>query len=179
MKTLSKTQSFNDPLETFLAGEDLDVYRGLNPKDVSRRKFIKLTGVAGGGLVLAFTLTPKFKGAAAKEAMPKNMGADLNAYVQVRPDGKIRIYSKNPEIGQGIKTGLPLIIAEELDASWSDVVVENAPVAPRFGGQFAGGSLSTPMNFQPMRVAGATAALGLVPRRLQQFGLLHQGLALA
>jgi len=165
MKTRDTIQSFSDPLDAFVPEGAVEAYRG-EPSNVNRRKFIKLSGVAGGGLVLAFTLMPKLGiyDADAKEmAKGKSGDVDLNAYIQVHPDGTIRIYSKNPEIGQGIKTGLPMIVAEELDAPWSKVIVEQAPIDPkRFGAQFAGGSLSTPFNFQPMRVAGATARAMLV-----------------
>jgi isoquinoline 1-oxidoreductase beta subunit len=162
MKKLSNTPSFNDPLDAFMTSEDWQASFGKADPDVSRRKFIKLTGVAGGGLVLAFTLVPKLGLQSASAKTMEKKPVDLNAYIQIRPDGKIRIYSKNPEIGQGIKTGLPLIIAEELDANWADVVVENAPIDMRFGAQFAGGSLSTPMNWMPMRQAGATGRAMLV-----------------
>ncbi len=79
--------------------------------------------------------------------------------MHIKPDGRITIFSKNPECGQGIKNGLPMIIAEELDCAWSDVDVEQADVdAALYGGnQFAGGSLSTPANWMTMRNAGATA----------------------
>ena len=130
-------------------------------KGVNRRGFIKLTGVAGGGLVLAFSLNGKvIKGAMAADMAE---GADLNAFIQIKPDNSIRIYAKNPEIGQGVKTSLPQIIADELDADWQSVHVEMAPVdGRRFGGQFAGGSLSIPMNWMSLRQAGAAGRSMLV-----------------
>lgn len=124
---------------------------------VNRRSFLKLVGVAGGGLTLAMSFGP----AAFAETADGDLQS-LNAYVRVSPEGKIYIYSKNPEIGQGIKTALPMIIAEELDASWDDVVVEQSPIGAIYGRQFAGGSLSIPMNWQSMRQAGATARAMLI-----------------
>lgn len=126
------------------------------PVVMNRRQFMKATGVAGGGLMLSFALGSR--GAMAQSG-PSHQGEFVpNAFIQVRPDDSIVIFAKNPEIGQGIKTGLPLIIAEELDADWSKVQVVQAAVdAQRFGMQFAGGSLSTPMNWMPSRQAGASA----------------------
>lgn len=127
---------------------------GLPP--VTRRQFMKLSGVAGGGLVLGLSLGVSRKARAQQAA--EGQLASLSPYVQIQPNGRINIFSKNPECGQGIKTGLPLIIAEELDCRWEDVDVKQADIdAALYGVQFAGGSLSTPMNWMAMRQAGATA----------------------
>jgi len=126
--------------------------------DVDRRGFLKLSGIAGGGLIIGMALGGSNKAMAqAKGKAPAEV--TLSPYVQVKPDGRVNIFSKNPECGQGIKTGLPLMIAEELDCAWKDVDVKQADIdAKRYGAQqFAGGSLSTPMNWIPMRQAGATA----------------------
>ena len=83
--------------------------------------------------------------------------------MQVQPDGKIVLFAKNPEVGQGVKTSLPLIVAEELDADWTQVEVRQSVIdAALYGPQFAGGSLSIPMNFDVLRRAGATARAMLV-----------------
>src|ERR1035441_1799953 len=85
----------------------------------SRRDFLKVSAAAGGGFLLSFAL-PDF--AAAAGAGGKT--ASLNAYVRIAPDNVVTIMSKNPEIGQGIKTMLPMLIAEELDVDWSQVRIE-------------------------------------------------------
>ena len=122
----------------------------------SRRDFIK-TGALAGGFVLAFAITPR-PAQAQGEAT-----ASLNAYVHVGVDGIVTIKAKNPEIGQGVRTSLPMIIAEELDVAWENVRIETAESDPkRFGLQLAGGSLSTPRNFDDHRRVGAVARQMLI-----------------
>ncbi len=121
----------------------------------SRRDLLKAS-VVGGGLVLSFSIAPK---AGAAEA-----GAQaLNAYVRIAPNGLVTIMAKNPEIGQGVKTSLPMMIAEELDVLWENVRIEQADNDPKlFTRQFAGGSLATPMNYDDLRKVGAVARAMLV-----------------
>ncbi len=122
----------------------------------TRRHFLKASALVGGGLVLEFTLPTH--GVRAEEPVTLVGSGELNAYVKIASDGKITIYSANPEMGQGIKTALPMIIAEEMGARWDDVVVLQSPVdAERFGRQGAGGSTSIPRNFDLMRQVGASA----------------------
>lgn len=121
---------------------------------LDRRQFLKLTGVVGGGLMLA-SVAPR---AHAQE----NAAFQPNRYLKIDSEG-IQIFAKNPEIGQGVKTSLPMIVAEELDASWSDVQVIQAPIdSDAYGFQFAGGSMSIPMNYMTLRNAGATARSMLI-----------------
>lgn len=126
---------------------------------VSRRALLKLSAATGAGLVLAFHIGGKTAQAA---AAPRGVFAP-NAFLRVAPSGRILIYSKSPEIGQGIKTAFPLIIAEELDAAWTDVDIAQAPINPLvYGRQSAGGSRSIPMSWDQLRQAGATARAMLV-----------------
>ncbi len=116
----------------------------------SRRLLLKVGLAAGGGLLVG--LAPAFAAAAAADT------AILNAYVRIAPDGGVTIAAKNPEIGQGIKTMLPMVIAEELDVDWGAVRIEQAPVDFKaYGAQFAGGSMATPLNYDLMRRVGAAA----------------------
>ena len=122
---------------------------------IDRRSFLKLTGIVGGGLMLSFATT--------KVGAQRIEGTlNPNGYIKIDADG-IVLFAKNPEIGQGVKTSLPMIIAEELDAAWDDVtVVQSAVDQQVYGSQFAGGSTAIPMNFDTMRRAGATARSMLV-----------------
>ena len=127
----------------------------------SRRRFMQTTGIAGGGLMLGFVLKAKPAHATPGALQP-------NAFLRIDADG-ILLYAKNPEIGQGVKTSLPMIVAEELDAAWDDVAVEQAPIdAEAYGMQFAGGSTSIPMNWDTLRQAGAAARAMLVAAAAKQ-----------
>ena len=133
---------------------------------IGRRSFLKLTGLAGGGLALAFYLeggTQAFAAQADGEFAP-------NGFIHISPDGSILIYSKNPEIGQGIKTAFPMIIAEELDADWEDVRVEQSEINQAvYGRQSAGGSRSIPSSWDQLRQAGAVARAMLVSAAAQEW----------
>ena len=130
---------------------------------IGRRQFLKLTGLAGGGLMLSFAA----------------MGGSASDSRVLRPNGFLRIdvggitlYAKNPEIGQGVKTSLPMIVAEELDAAWEDVQVVQAPIDPAtYGQQVAGGSTSILMNWDSLRQAGATARAMLVGAAAARLGV--------
>ena len=132
---------------------------------VSRRAFLMGSAAAGGGLLLDLSFVPAVK-AAPGQAAPAT--STLNAYVQINPDDTVTIFSKNPEIGQGIKTTFAQMIAEELDVDWKQVRAEQAPTdAKLYGAQFAGGSLSVPMNYDILRRAGAAGRSMLVTAAAQ------------
>jgi isoquinoline 1-oxidoreductase beta subunit len=136
----------------------------------SRRAFLRASVSLSGGLLLDFSI-----GAALLRAAPASSpgsAATLNAYVQIASDGVVTIMSKNPEIGQGIKTMLPMLIAEELDVDWRDVRIEQALHDPeRYGRQFAGGSRATPLHWEPLRRVGAAGRQMLVSAAAQTWGV--------
>ncbi len=129
---------------------------------IDRRQFLKLTGLVGGGLMLSF---------AGPKAMANGGVLQPNGYIRIDAGG-ILLFAKNPEIGQGVKTSLPMIVAEELDAAWDDVQVVQSPIdQTAYGAQFAGGSMSIPMNWTTLRRAGATARAMLVSAAAKRWGV--------
>lgn len=140
----------------------LDTTTGTTLDAPSRRTFMK-TGLAAGGLMLSFSLAGR--GAAATPAA-------LNAYVRIAPDGIVTIVSKNPEIGQGVKTMLPMLIAEELDVEWKDVRISQADNEPDvYGRQFAGGSMATPLHWDQLRQVGAAGRAMLIAAAAKDWGV--------
>jgi isoquinoline 1-oxidoreductase beta subunit len=136
---------------------------------MGRRTFFKLAGAGTAGLVLGFHLPGE---AFAAEAPQGGKDQSMNAFIRIAPDNTITIYSKSPEIGQGIKTSFGLIIAEELDADWNHVVVEQADINPKlYGNQGAGGSTSIPRAWDQLRQAGAGAKAMLVAAAAKQWNV--------
>lgn len=138
-----------------------------------RRAFLRASVAAGGGLLLDFSVGLALPGALrAAPAKPFEPAAALNAFVRISGDGVVTILSKNPEIGQGIKTMLPMLIAEELDVDWRDVRIEQALSDPGiYGRQFAGGSRATPLNWEPLRRVGAAGRQMLLSAAAQTWGV--------
>jgi len=128
----------------------------------SRRDFLKITSLTGGGLVLGFSW---FGTEAAPVVLNKAAAAgDLtfNSYLSIATDGTITIYSPNPELGQNVMTSFPMIVAEELDADWNKVKAVQAPLDKRFDRQSTGGSGAIPHSWKRLRTAGATARYLLI-----------------
>ncbi|MFT6699341.1 MAG: isoquinoline 1-oxidoreductase beta subunit [Porticoccaceae bacterium] len=130
----------------------------------SRRNFLKTSVLASGGILIGFNLLSACKSEA---VMPVDIESlnfnDFNAFIKISDDGYVTIFSPNPEIGQGVKTSMPMIIAEELDIEWSKVnVVQGALDSKNFQRQVAGGSQSIRFGWDALRQTGATTRQLLV-----------------
>jgi isoquinoline 1-oxidoreductase beta subunit len=142
-----------------------------SPRAVDRRAFIKVSALAGGGLLVGTYL--RFGPASAfAETLPATAANfEPNAFISIAPSGAISIIAPNSEMGQGVKTGLPMIVAEELDVPWEQVTVEQGDLNPAYGRQFSVGSQSTVSNYVPLRRAGATARAMLVAAAAEAWGV--------
>ena len=126
---------------------------------VDRRTFLRVTAVAGGGMMLGLY----YKTEALAQAPADLSALAPGAFVRIAPDGIATIMAKNPEVGQSIKVLLPMLIAEELDVDWKNVRIEQADLdVAKYGPQFAGGSVAVPNHWLPMRQVGAAARRMLV-----------------
>ncbi|MEW4925573.1 molybdopterin cofactor-binding domain-containing protein [Algibacter sp. 2305UL17-15] len=139
----------------------------------SRRSFLKTSALASGGMLIGFNL---FNACKADAEMPIDLSQlnynDFNAFIKISPEGKVTIFSPNPEIGQGVKTSMPMLIAEELDVPWEDVYVVQAPLdAENYTRQLAGGSQSIRHGWKPLRETGATAKQMLVNAAAARWGV--------
>lgn len=124
-----------------------------------RRSFIKSIGLAGGGMMIGFSWLASCKEATPEEVamMPKEW-FEINGFLKIGDNGIVTIMSPNPEIGQNVKTSMPMIVAEELDTDWENVMVEQAPLNTElYTRQLAGGSQSIRAGWEGLRMAGATA----------------------
>lgn len=136
----------------------------------NRRSFIKTSVAAGGGMMLGFNWLASCT-SEATAAIPAEW-FDVNAFLKIATDGKVTIFSPNPEIGQGVKTAMPMIVAEELDVDWANVLVEQAGLdTQKYKRQVAGGSQSIRQGWESLRMAGATARKMLVEAAAQQWNV--------
>ena len=141
----------------------------------NRRSFLKISAAAGGGMLVGFSW---FTGCTSDKKIQEQIAIpnewyDINGYIKIGDTGLVTIYSPNPEIGQNVKTSMPMIVAEELDVDWSSVVVEQAPLNTGFyTDQYAGGSQSIRRGWDPLRMAGATARRMLLEAAAKEWGIL-------
>src|SRR3989440_7478637 len=130
---------------------------------LSRREFVAAGVAAGAGLVIGFYLPHKSEGTAE--------GFSPNAYLRITPDNKITIVVARSEMGQGVRTALPMILAEELEADWKQIEIEQAGASTLYGDQTTGGSASVRTTWDPMRKAGASAREMLISAAALSWGV--------
>ena len=179
MPALAKTYSDHlaqsqDYVREIMRAARAPVAREAGPLRLQRRSFLKLAGASGAGLMIGFQVQTKARAATETPQMAAEASKDqsINAFVRIAPDNKVTVYSKAPEIGQGIKTAFGLIIAEELDADWNHVVVEQADFNPKvYGYQGAGGSTSIPRAWDQLRQAGAAARAMLIAAAAKEWNV--------
>ncbi|OYU54005.1 MAG: isoquinoline 1-oxidoreductase [Chitinophagaceae bacterium BSSC1] len=139
----------------------------------SRRSFLKVSSISGGGMLLGFSWLASLK---PTEVMGAATGAkdwvELTGFIKILPDNQIKILSPNPEFGQNVMTSLPMLIAEELEVDWKKITVEMGDYdTPRFKSQFTGGSQSIRSAWGPLRKAGATAKWMLLQAAANQWNV--------
>src|SRR5262245_49671209 len=136
---------------------------------MDRRQFVRVGVLAGGGLLIGTYVRLGELGA----AEPSAAAADFtpNAFISISSNGAVSIIAPNSEMGQGVKTSLPMIVAEELDVPWQKVTITQGDLNPAYGRQTSVGSQSTPSNFLPLRRAGATARMMLVLAAAETWGV--------
>src|SRR5215472_10416452 len=147
----------------------------INPANnllLSRRSFLRVSATAAGGLLVSLYLD--FPLVAQEGAQPKPKIYPPDAFVHIKPDGKILITVNRLEFGQGVQTSLPMILADEMDADWAQVIAELAPAAdvykdPLYGIQMVGGSGSIAHSFQQYRELGARTRAMLVAAAADQW----------
>jgi isoquinoline 1-oxidoreductase beta subunit len=141
--------------------------RGSQPK-LSRRSFLQASSLMAGGFAVSLYVPQRARATATSTAAD----AQLNAFVNIGTNGRITIYAHNPEIGQGIKTSLPMVVAEELGARWSDVEVLQSPIDEKtYGRHYVGGSTTINRCFNQMRQVGAGARAMLIGAAAKQWSV--------
>ncbi len=140
--------------------------------DIRRRNFLKASAAVGGGLVLGFYVP--FRGAAIAAAQESPPAVEPNAWIRIAGDGTVTILVAKAEMGQGVYTSMPMLIAEELEIGWDKIRVEAAPAAPVykhtvFGIQVTGGSTSVSSSWDQLRTVGAAMREMLIVAAAKQW----------
>jgi isoquinoline 1-oxidoreductase beta subunit len=145
---------------------------------LSRRNFLRISAVAGGGVMIASYFEPIETVFA--QIPVTNPPLTASAFITIGANGVVTLVAKNPDIGQGVKTHLPMLIAEELDVDWKDVRIQQADLDQvKYGPQNAGGSNATPTNWDPLRQVGAAGRQVMLTAAAQTWNVPESELATA
>ena len=132
--------------------------------------FLEVSAVAGGGLLIGLYVPDVL--AQGRGGGPVSAASLApNTDITIHPDNTFTIIAKNPETGQGVKTALPMIIADEFDVDWAQVKIQQADLDPKYGGQTEGGSRAIPNNYQNHRIVGQGPALSSLAAAAQQWNV--------
>ncbi|MDP5121692.1 MAG: molybdopterin-dependent oxidoreductase [Spirosomaceae bacterium] len=138
----------------------------------NRRSFLKVTAASTGGMLIGFSWLNGVNAATPADVEIPEEWFEINGYIKLGNNGMVTIYSPNPEIGQNVRTSMPMIVAEELDIPWKNVMVEQAPLNTGiYQNQFAGGSLSIRLSWNALRMAGATARAMLMQAAANEWNI--------
>ena len=138
---------------------------------MTRRNFLRVSAIAGGGVMIASYFEP-IDGVLSAQIPVTNPPLTAAAFITIASNGIVTLMSKNPDIGQGVKTHLPMLIADELDVDWKDVRIQQADLDQvKYGPQNAGGSNATPTNWEPLRQVGAAGRYLIVAAAAQTWNV--------
>src|SRR4026207_90140 len=154
---------------------------------LDRRSFLKASALAGGGVLIGLYTDSDALAQGRRGPPPQPTPVNPSTFITVHPDNTFTIIAKNPETGQGIRTALPMVIAEEFDVDWKQVKIQQGDLDPRFGrdmgapdvGQIEGGSTATPQNYAPHRNVGAAAGMMMVSAAAKQWNVPESELTTA
>lgn len=139
---------------------------------INRRSFLKASALAGGGLMLSFSWLAGCKPKDEELLTMPEEWFELNSYIKIGNNGVVTLMSPNPEFGSNVKTSMPMILADELDVDWKNVIVQQADFYPeRYDRQFTGGSQGIRQGWKPLRTAGATARQMLINASAKQWNV--------
>ena len=139
----------------------------------NRRSFLKVSAATGGGMMIGFSWFTRCTPASEPKIAIPSEWFDINGYIKIGDTGLVTIFSPNPEIGQNVMTSMPMVVAEELDVKWENVVVEQGALDEDAfkNPQFAGGSLSIMLGWDALRMAGAAGKRMLLEATAREWGV--------
>lgn len=139
---------------------------------INRRSFLKVSALAGGGMMLSFSWLAACNPSPEEAMAMPDEWFELNSYIKIGENGRVTLMAPNPEFGSNVKTSLPMILADELDVDWKNVIVEQADFYPeRFERQFTGGSQSVRQGWKILRTAGAAGRHMLISAAAQSWNV--------